>query len=340
MERSNGLEPRPDFLSRVAALAEVTRARLLLLLERRELAVTELCAALQLPQSTVSRHLKWLLDEGWVEARREGTSRHYVLELEGLDDAGQRLWQVVREQVQALPAAGEDAARLRAVLASRRSRSQAFFTGSAESWERVRRELFGSSAEFPALLALLDEQSVVGDLGCGTGRLCELLAPYVRRVVAVDDSAAMLEEARQRLQLLANVELRQGVLEQLPVADGELDIALLVLVLHHLSDPCDALAEAARCLKPGGKLLVVDMVPHDHREYRAKMGHLWLGFSEEQLRAWGESAGFSALQVRGLPRDRDAKGPALFSAVARRLATEKRRTARRHRPTETELRNL
>ena len=127
-------------------------------------------------------------------------------------------------------------------------------------------ELFGERSELLPLLSLLDPDWVVGDLGCGTGATSEALAPFVAKVVAVDESPEMLEAAHQRLAPFegeGRVELRRGSLEELPVEDGELDAALLLLVLHHLSDPAAVLAEASRVLAPGGRLLVVDMLAHD-----------------------------------------------------------------------------
>lgn len=318
---------RPLILDRMATLADPTRGRLLSLLERRELAVTELCSALQLPQSTVSRHLKVLFDDGWLLARRDGTSRLYRMEPEGMEGAAQPLWQLAREQVGRTAVAEQDRVRLRSVLASRRTRSREFFSSTAGQWDKLRRELFGVHSEVAALLGLLDSDWVVGDLGCGTGRLVEALAPFVGRVVAVDASAQMLEAARERLNgldsgLAGQVELRQGELEALPLATAELDAAVLLLVLHHVVDPGEALAEVARALKPGGRLLIVDMAPHEREEYRHEMGHLWLGLPAERLSAWLRGADFEAIRILPLPPDPRAKGPALFAATARRKTTD------------------
>jgi SAM-dependent methyltransferase len=311
---------RPEILGRVAALAEATRARLLLLLERRELSVSELCAVLQLPQSTVSRHLKWLADDGWVSALRDGASRRYILDPDRLDPAALALWQVVRGELARLASVAEDATRLKAVLVARRARSQAFFSEAAERWERLRRDLYGGGSELAALLGLFEPAWTVGDLGCGTGRVAGLVAPFVERVVGIDASREMLEAARRALESRPNVELREGELEALPLGDGELDVALLILVLHHVADPSLALAEAARCLKPGGRLVIVDMAPHDRRELQVRMGHVWLGFEPEQLELWSRAAGLEHLRLTPAPVEPDAKGPRLFVASARRPA--------------------
>src|SRR2546428_5928580 len=190
----------PAILDHLSALADPTRSRILLLLDRQELTVTELCGIMQLPQSTVSRHLKALADSGWVAARAEGTSNLYSATRADLDPAARRLWALVREQVGSAPAALQDQRRLVATLAERRTRSQQFFASSAGQWDRLRDELFGDRFHLAALAALMDRCWVVGDLGCGTGQLTAAIAPFVATVIAVDASSAMLQAARKRLQ--------------------------------------------------------------------------------------------------------------------------------------------
>jgi ArsR family transcriptional regulator len=323
------IQTAPDLFDRLTALADPTRSRMLLVLERHELTVSELCAVLQLPQSTASRHLKTLGDEGWVVSRSEGTSRLYTMAPARLDASGRRLWDAVREPLATSPSAAHDDGRLRSVLAARRAKSQEFFSTAAGQWDRVRTELFGGRTDLVALLALLDDGWTVGDLGCGTGSLSATLAPFVRRVVAVDASAPMLDAARERLGSLVvppngagsrssrGVELRQGELEALPIADAELDAAILSLVLHYVPDPARAIAEAARVVRPGGRVLAVDMLPHTRDEYRQTMGHVWQGFTREQMERWLGDAGLVRVRVQALPADPQAKGPTLFVATAR-----------------------
>jgi ArsR family transcriptional regulator len=308
-----------QILDHMAALADPNRVRMLLPLERHELTVSEICAVLQLPQSTVSRHLKTLADDGWVASRRDGTSRFYGMDVEALDAGARQLWPVIREQFAGTDGADQDERRLQSVLSRRRAKSEAFFSSASGQWDRLREELFGPRVPFMALLSLLDEGMVVGDLGCGTGQMAEALAPHVARVVAVDGSADMLQAACTRLQRFENVEVREGALEALPIGDGELDAAIVSLVLHHQPEPARALAEAARVLTPGGRVLVVDMLPHDRTEYQQQMGHVWLGFSDEAMRRYMASAGFTAMRVHPLPVDPEAQGPALFAATARRV---------------------
>jgi len=305
-------------LDHMSALADPTRCRILLLLEQHELTVSELCAVLQLPQSSVSRHLKTLADDDWVVSRRDATSRFYSMPLDDLDSGASGLWPVIREQVAGTAAAGQDSQRLRGVVARRRAKSQEFFASAAGKWDRLRTTLFGDTFYLWAMLGLVDPSLTVGDLGCGTGQLTEVLAPHVHRVVAVDASPDMLDAARARVGEWPNVEIRQGELEALPLEAGELDAALLSLVLHYSPDPARALTEVARVLQPGGRVLVVDMLPHDREEYQQQMGHVWLGFSDKQMSRLLTGAGFGNVRIRALPVDPHAKGPALFAAIATR----------------------
>jgi ubiquinone/menaquinone biosynthesis C-methylase UbiE/predicted transcriptional regulator len=302
----------------LTTLSDATRSRMLLILERHELTVTELCAVLQLPQSTVSRHLKTLADANWVTSRRDGTSRYYTLALDDRDAHTRRLWSLLRDQVATTAGADQDARRLKGVLARRQTKSEEFFASAAGQWDRLRRELFGGASALHALPALVDSRWTIGDLGCGTGETSAALAPFVTQAVAVDRSGEMLQAARRRLRSLPNVDVRRGELEALPIADDELDAAVMMLVLHHVPDPAAVLQEAARTLKPRGKLVVCDMLPHDREEYKQQMGHVWLGFSDDHLRRLLGAAGFDEVRIVPLPVDPEAKGPALCVASAMR----------------------
>src|SRR5436190_3374599 len=227
----------PAILDHLASLADTTRSRLLLLLDRHELTVSELCGIMQLPQSTVSRHLKALADGGWVSARADGTSHLYSMTRQELDAPARRLWSLVRDQAGPAPAAAQDQRRLRATLADRRTKSQEFFSSSAGQWDRMRDELFGDRSHLAALAALAEATWMVGDLGCGTGQVSAALAPFVARVIAVDASAAMLQASKKRLNSFDNVDLRRGDLEALPIDKGQLDAASMMLVLHHVPEP-------------------------------------------------------------------------------------------------------
>jgi ubiquinone/menaquinone biosynthesis C-methylase UbiE/DNA-binding MarR family transcriptional regulator len=308
----------PPILDHLSALGDPTRTRILALLERGELTVSELCAALQAPQPTVSRHLRTLAADGWVASRADGRNRHYRLS-PSLDGASVELWRIVHGDLARHAVYAADAERARGVLAERHRRAAAFFAGVADGWDELRAQLFGSRADLLPLFGLLDPSWTVGDLGTGTGALAAVLAPFVRRVVAVDRSPAMLEAARRRLVDAVNVELRSGDLEELPVADGELDVAVLSLVLHYVVDPPDVLAEVRRALRPGGRVLVVEMRAHERGpEYAEDMGHVWPGFEPERLALWLSDAGFAPVRTCSLPADPAARGPLIFLASGTR----------------------
>lgn len=310
--------PKSPVLDRLTALADPTRSRILVVLDRHELTVGELCSVLQLPQSTVSRHLKLLVDDGWLVARGEGTSRFYKLVASRLDDDTKQLWHVVKTQFTNALVTGQDARRADSVLAKRRERAQVFFLDRAEAWDKMRVDMIGERTDLLALLDLIDHRWIVGDLGCGSGMISAALAPCVSRVIAVDESGPMLKVAEQRLASFDNIDIRAGTIESLPIEDETLDAAILFLVAHFITNPARAMTEIRRVLKPEGRLLVVDLMSHDRIDYVVQLGHVWQGFDGEQMKDWLSKAGFTACKYRPLPDDPEAKGPTLFAASARK----------------------
>jgi ubiquinone/menaquinone biosynthesis C-methylase UbiE/predicted transcriptional regulator len=308
---------QPDaLLAWMGSLADGTRLRLLRLLERHELGVVELCEILQLPQSTVSRHLKVLGDQGWVRARRQGTTHLYRMVMDELEAATRRLWILAREQIEDWATLGQDELRLGRVLAARERQTQEFFAAKADEWDKLRSELYGDGFLVEAMLALLPGSTVVADLGCGTGAVAARVGPYVQRVIGVDNSAAMLKAARRRTEGLESVELRKGDLTALPIDDRSCDAALMLLVLTYLDDPQAALKETARILKPGGRAVVVDLLPHDRDDFRRQLDQLRMGFGEEELNSLFSAANLVDPRITPLPPESQAKGPALFLATA------------------------
>lgn len=300
------------------ALGDEVRLRLLHLLRRHELGVVELCDVLQAPQSTISRHLKVLSERGFVASRRQGTNNLYRMIEQELPEAQRALWEVALSQSSEWLELRQDALRLARRLAEKRGDARAFFAGAAAQWEQLRAEFYGARFQFEALLALLPRTWTVADLGCGTGTTMAQLAPHVGKVIGVDSSSAMLSAAQRRLAGVVNAELRQGELESLPVESSSIDGALMILALSYLPDPLPALKEMARVLKPGGRAVVVDLLPHDRDDFRRRMEQTGLGFSESELAGLLRSAGLSGATVRPLPTEPQVKGPALFVAAAER----------------------
>lgn len=320
MKRSAQSNPVTD---RLAALSDPLRLRIGRLLDHQELSVGEVARVVQLPQSTVSRHLKVLAAAGWVQKRAEGTAMMYRLMLDDLAAEARTLWVTIREQLgdddTLRPQVSEDHRRLQAVLAERRTDSQAFFGRVAGEWDQLRHDLFGTGFTALGLPALLPPSWVVADIGCGTGNAAELLAPHVRRVIAVDQSQPMLDAARKRLGRWDNIAFVRGEAEHLPIDDASVDAAVCVLLLHHLESPGAFFREMHRILRTdacGGVAVVIDMHEHDRTVYKQTMGHAHLGFAHERIAAYCADAGFQPPRITTLPSAADAKGPGLFTASA------------------------
>ena len=306
----------PDAMIRwLSTLADTTRVRLLSLLERQELGVSDLCAVVRMPQSTVSRHLKVLADEAWLISRRQATTNLYRMVLDELDPGQRDLWVLTRDRTAGWPTLAQDEVRLAARLAERAGDSRSFFEGVAADWERVRRESYGDRFGTEALLALLPTDWRVADFGCGAGQLATQLSPYVSRVVGIDHSPAMLKAARSHTRQLANVELLQADLSDVPLPAASCDAAVCVLVLTYLDSPTEVLAEMARVLRPGGRAVVVDLMRHDRDAFRREMGQRSMGFTEQGLSRMFADAGLTPTACRPLPPIPDATGPALLLAA-------------------------
>lgn len=308
-----------DLTQWLNALSDPARLRILRVLEREELGVGELARVLQMPQSTVSRHLKLLSESGWLVRRPAGTATLYRFVGDSIDEDARQLWIVARNRLMRFRSFDDDSERLRQVLAERAATdSRAFFGRIGGEWDALRSELFGDRFTFEALVAMLSPDWVVADLGCGTGNVAELLAPVVKKVIAIDREPAMLDAARKRLKGVGNVEFRAGDLMKLPLKDREVDAAVVVLVMHHVDHPADAVREIARAVKSSGVIMIVDMVAHDRASYRHTMGHKHLGFSEKDVRGWAVAAGLTDVRFIRLRPDMQSKGPGLFVTKMRR----------------------
>jgi ubiquinone/menaquinone biosynthesis C-methylase UbiE/DNA-binding transcriptional ArsR family regulator len=301
-------------LDSLSALNDCVRLRVLRLLSNSELGVGELSDVLQLPQSTVSRHLKLLLETGFVSRRTLGTTGLYRIS-EGMRDETAELWSIASRNSNALPGINEDDSRLISVLDQRHTDSKSFFKNASGAWESLRNKLYGNQFTSTALLSLLDSTLVVVDIGCGIGNAAAIIAPFVKQVIGVDRESAMLAEARQRPDLPQNIEFVKGDALQLPVKDNASDITMFCLVLHHIEDVASAILEAGRVTKSGGRILIIDMQKHIHDEYRHTMGHSHLGFSKEDMQTIATSAGLTLDRYQKLHPDTDATGPSLFVAL-------------------------
>ena len=296
----------------LGALNDPTRARLLNIVDRHELSVGEVCSILQAPQSTVSRHLKVLADEGWVRSRRDGTSRLYRLSLRDAPQAKCDLWRWLQDSLSEQTVVELDEQRLELVLRQREASRENYFDNRAGEWDRLRDERYGLGLELPLLSALLPDNARAADLGCGTGRLSQHLAPFSERLYCIDANREMIKACKRRLSAAPNAQIQRGRLEKLPLETSSLDVAFSVLVLHYISAPKQALEEAGRVLKPGGTLILMDLQPHEETYFSSESGQVWPGFSSEQIMGWLTAAGFGSATYQKLPARAESKGPPLF----------------------------
>jgi ArsR family transcriptional regulator len=301
-------------LDSLSALNDIARLRVLRLLSQQELSVGEIADILQLPQSTVSRHLKILLETKFVARRTVGTTGLYRVS-DSMPSGASDLWGIAEENFTELPNTEEDYARLESALSQRQSDSKNFFKNISGEWESMRSDLFGSQFTSIALLSLLDPSLSILDIGCGIGNASSLIAPFVAEVVGVDRETAMLSEAKQRPSPATNVKFVQGDATKLPMEDGRFDVAMFCLVLHHIEDTKSAICEAARVTKHGGRVLIIDMQEHLHDEYKHTMGHVRLGYSESDIESLASEAGLTLLKYHRLRPDTGASGPSLFAAL-------------------------
>jgi demethylmenaquinone methyltransferase/2-methoxy-6-polyprenyl-1,4-benzoquinol methylase/ArsR family transcriptional regulator len=281
-------------LASLEAAGEVTRLRLLGLLCEAELTVSELVAILGQSQPRVSRHLKLLVEAGLAERRREGAWAFYRL----ADKGGSLARGLVSRIDPADPTLAADRARLAATREARRRQAAAYF---AER-DSIRALHAPEERVEAALLAMIGDKPIRAmlDLGTGAGRMLELAAPLAERAVGVDQSPAMLALARSRIDQsgLRNVQLRQGDIYAPPVERGGYDLVVIHQVLHFLDDPARALREAARALRPAGRLIVVDFAAHGEEYLREQFAHRRLGFATEEIEAFMREAGLEPVETR------------------------------------------
>lgn len=314
---------QPDRLLRwMNCLADATRLRLLALLAEHELGVSDLCDVVQLPQSTVSRHLKILADEGWAISRRQGTTNLYQVVLDELEQRQRELWLITRDEAADWATLQQDKLRLQQLVINKQQDAGAFFADAAHQWDAIRSELYGSIFSRDAMLSLLPPTWTIADLGCGSAALASELAPFVEQIIAIDNSEPMLAAARERTKGMGNVDFRNGELADLPLDDASVDATLCVIVLTYLEDVDGAIREMARVLKPGGRAVVVDLLAHNRDPFRRQMGQVHSGFTTDALTQSFVDAGFSDTHCRPLAPSPDATGPALLLATATKADTD------------------
>ena len=301
-------------------LSDPTRVRILALLAQEELAVQELMEVLGMAQSRVSRHLGILREAGLLRDRRDGTYVFYRFR-EPEEPAWRDAWALVGRSLAEDPAARRDALAVTRVIEARAARSRSFFDAVGPEWDALRKVWGDDMLRARALGRLVPQGLRVADVGTGTGVLALELADAGLDVIAVDHSPAMLAAAREKIEERggAAVELREGEASALPLEDGEVDAAFAHMVLQYLASPAEALAEMARIVKPGGRVVVIDFVRHDREWMRGELGVQWLGFPPEEIQEHLEAAGLRDIRIdEDAPAARGADLPATFLASATR----------------------
>ena len=295
-----------SILKSLRLLADPHRVRIVLLLEREELSVAELQEILAMGQSTISTHLAQLKQAGIVEDRRTGKNILYRLKAFG-NGTQEQVLGVLRHAVREIPEASEDRDALRLALRRRQDRVRSYFDEMAGKFGRQYvpgRSWQGLAETFLLLMPPL----VIADLGAGEGTVSLLLARRAKKVIAVDNSEKMVEFGSDlaRNHRVKNLEYRCGDLEELPIKKGEADVALFSQSLHHAQHPARALAEAFRIVKPGGRVIILDLLKHHFEKARALYADVWLGFSEVELRRMLGDAGFKNISTALVHREAEA----------------------------------
>ena len=301
--------------SRLKVFADATRVRLLALLAREELTVAELSAITQLAQPRVSTHLAKLKEAGLVRDRRAGVSAYYRYEEDALDPAQRALWASISAGSDD-PLLRQDAERVPGVLAMRAA-DQNWADSVAGDMERHYSPGRTWEALARSALPLLAPGDVL-DIASGDGVLAELLAPHAGRYVCVDASQRVVAAASERLRRYPNVEVREGDMHALPFAAASFDLVVLMHALTYADKPAQAVAEAARVLRPGGRLLLSSLARHEHRSAVQAFGHVNLGFSARELRKFAEKAGLAVGNVESVTRERRPPHFEVISLIATR----------------------
>lgn len=301
--------------SRLKVFADATRVRLLALLAREELTVAELSAITQLAQPRVSTHLAKLKEAGLVRDRRAGVSAYYRYEEDALDPAQRALWASISAGSDD-PLLRQDAERVPGVLAMRAA-DQNWADSVAGDMERHYSPGRTWEALARSALPLLEPGDVL-DIASGDGVLAELLAPHAGRYVCVDASQRVVAAASERLRRYPNVEVREGDMHALPFAAASFDLVVLMHALTYADKPAQAVAEAARVLRPGGRLLLSSLARHEHRSAVQAFGHVNLGFTARELRKFAEKAGLAVANVESVTRERRPPHFEVISLIATR----------------------
>jgi ubiquinone/menaquinone biosynthesis C-methylase UbiE len=281
-----------EFVRTLKALADPLRLRILAAVAEEELTVGEVQEVVESVQSSVSRNLAILREAGFIQDRKEGTSVYFSARQPMLEPA-REVFRSLQSRLADVPEVKRDQVRLAETKRRRLQRSRSYFESVAGDWERIRRSYFDDRVTSLAIEKLLPRNLTLADIGCGTGSLTFELARFADKVIGVDLSQEMLRRARAGAteRTLENVEFRQGDVLKLPLDAHSVDAAFCVMVLHFLPDPERAVSGLCRIVRPGGSVILVDLIEHKQEWMREQMAHRRLGFDRAAIEKWFHNAG-------------------------------------------------
>ncbi|MBD3370428.1 metalloregulator ArsR/SmtB family transcription factor [Candidatus Fermentibacteria bacterium] len=275
------------------ALGNRNRLRIVCILERGPLNVSEITSVLMLQQSNASRHLRRLLEAGVVKRHGSHGWSYYMLSDENPNVA--EIIELARGEVEDRDWFKRDSKRLAKCFLERKESSRRFFDQKASRWDRLGRMLPDAESYLEDVMAELPSDGDLVEIGCGTGKLMVRLSGSCGRIIGVDQSAEMLSRAAKRVieaGISKRAELRLGDAEHIPVGDGRADGVLMNMVLHHVPEPAEVLFECARILRSGGILILAELTEHQNSDFQQQQGDLWPGFKKQTLESWLAGAGF------------------------------------------------
>ena len=290
-------------LKSLRSLADPTRLRIIALLERDELSVNELQQITRMGQSRISTHLGQLQEAGLIQSRREGKRTFYKLN-QAANGLAREFIQLANRGAKEMPEHAADQVNLKRILTRRQDQAQLYFDQIAGRFDRS----YGPGRSWQAfgqMLLRLLPSLVIADLGAGEGLLSELLARRAKKVIAVDNSEKIVAFGANKAKKngLKNLEFRLGDLEAPPIDPQSVDLVILSQALHHAKDPAQAIVAAHRILRPGGQVMILDLLAHNFEKAHELYGDTWLGFAESDLQRWLETAGFKKIEISVVARE-------------------------------------
>lgn len=277
------------------ALADETRLRITRLLQHGAFHVNEILFVINAKQSNISHHLKILQENGLVINKREGSLIYYTLNKYNENEVSDLITDIITKHEKDINFFQDDKKRLDTIIQKRKDRAENYFSSIGKELDDIQDRLFKHLYRTNEIVEFFgSKMDSILDVGCGTGRSLPILAKYSKKVIGIDSSPSMLQLSEHICKKYKiNYELILGDIQKLPLSSNSVNGVFLNMVLHHLSDPFSAIKEISRVIKPKGRLLLTELLPHHNENFREEYAHLWLGFTEEELRTWLRRSNFT-----------------------------------------------